>query len=731
MNEKDAKARIESLREELTRANRAYYLEQKPFLTDREFDEKLAELATLEERFPRFDDPASPTRRVGEEASGRFATVRHAVPMLSIDNTYSGDEVRAWAQRVAKQLGVSLASGSGHAESLFAAAGDGRTGDAGVRFVCDPKIDGVAMSLRYERGVLVRAVTRGDGEKGDDITNNARAIGAIPLRLSGDAPAVLEIRGEAYIPNEQFERINDEREADDLEPFMNPRNACAGTLKQLDPKVVASRRLGFVAHGRGEVSPDARFEGYTDFLAAIRAMGVPIAGDATAIDSVERVLEWIEEFDRARASLPYAVDGVVVRVDSFAQQGSLGRTAKSPRWCIAYKYPAERKTTVLRDVVFQVGKTGKITPRAMLDAVLIAGTTVRHASLHNFGLLAERDLRLGDTVVVEKAGEIIPQVLSPVLELRPKSARRVKPPESCPVCEGPVEIEREAGDRETARRCVNPECPAQIREKLIHFAGRRQMDIDGLGEKTIDQIREAGLPLNAFADVFRLREHRDALLALDRMGEKKVENLLEGIEAAKSRGLARVLAGMGIRHVGEATAKQLARMFPDLDALLGASVDQLAPKAIKKKDDAEALGFARDPKDRPETGLGQLTARVVHDYLHSPAAKKTFDALRRAGVSLSSEDYRPPEARGVKPDSPFAGKTIVLTGTLESFERADLSSLLESLGAKVTGSVSKKTDLVIAGESAGSKLDKARELRVDVWDEAALLAALPPETRPV
>lgn len=730
MNEKDAKRQIESLREELSRANRAYYLDQKPFLTDREFDEKLATLADLEARFPKFDDPASPTRRVGEEASGRFPTVRHAVPMLSIDNTYSEDEVRSWAQRVARQLGVALAKGEGHAESLFAAAEDGQTAGAGVRFVCDPKIDGVAMSLRYERGVLVRAVTRGDGEKGDDITSNARAIGAIPLRLTGSPPRVLEIRGEAYIPSEQFERINDEREAEDLEPFMNPRNACAGTLKQLDPKVVAARRLGFVAHGRGEVSDDASYAGYSEFLAAVREMGVPIAGDARAIDTVDRVLEWIRDFDRARASLPYAVDGVVVRVDDFAQQEALGRTAKSPRWCVAFKYPAERKTTALKDVQFQVGKTGKITPRAILEPVLIAGTVVQHASLHNFGLLAERDLRIGDTVVVEKAGEIIPQVLSPVLESRPKGATRVRPPERCPVCSGPVEVEREAGDRETARRCVNPECPAQVREKLIHFAGRRQMDIDGLGEKTVDQIREAGLPLNSFADVFHLADHRDALVALERMGEKKVDNLLAGIEAAKSRGLARVLAGMGIRHVGEATAKQLARMFPDVDALLGASVEQLAPKAIKKKDDAEALGFARDPKDRPETGLGQLTAAVVHEYLHSAAAKKTFATLARAGVSLASADYAPPSARAAPVDSPFAGKTIVLTGTLESFERAALTEALESLGAKVTGSVSKKTDLVIAGENAGSKLDKARELGVAVWDERALLDALPPGLRP-
>ncbi len=710
MTKKDAKARIESLRADLARANRAYYIDAAPFMTDREFDEKLADLAALEAQFPEFDDPNSPTRRVGEEASGRFPTVRHAIPMLSIDNTYSEDEVRAWVQRVKKQLG------------------DG----ASPMFVCDPKIDGVALSLRYENGLLVRAVTRGDGEKGDDITPNARAIRAVPLRLEGDAPEVLEIRGEAYIPNDEFERINDEREANDLEPFMNPRNSCSGTLKQLNPQVVADRRLGFVAHGMGEVVPNDSFERYTDFLHAIRDMGVPIAGDAKPISDVDAILKWITEFDTKRADLPYAVDGVVVRVNAFAQQAALGTTAKSPRWCIAFKYPAERKTTTLNDVEFQVGKTGKITPRAILEPVLIAGTIVRHASLHNFGLLAERDLRIGDTVVVEKAGEIIPQVLEPVLAERPKSAKPLVPPTECPVCDGPLEIEHDGAERETARRCVNPECPAQIREKLIHFVGRRQMDIDGLGEKTIDQIRETeSIPLNSFADVFRLPEHAAQLVELDRMGEKKVENLLKGIEEAKSRGMARVLAGLGIRHVGETTAKQLARMFPSVDALRAASVEQLAPKAIKKKDEAEALGFAREPKDRPETGLGQLTAQVVHDYLHSAQAKETFKALAAQGVSLESADYRAPEERAAETsDSLFAGKTVVLTGGLENFERKELSDILESLGAKVTGSVSKKTDLVIAGEAAGSKLAKANELGIEVWDETALLQALPADARP-
>ncbi|TVQ63528.1 MAG: NAD-dependent DNA ligase LigA [Phycisphaerales bacterium] len=734
-----AKQQIERLRRELHEANRAYYVDARPSMTDREFDEKLARLAELEAAHPELDDPASPTRRVGGEPIEGFETVAHSLPMLSIDNTYNEAEVRAWAERVLKALSKDAPNATpkpgpkakraknAQAESLFG-DNDGHAPDdaPGVAFVCDPKIDGVALSLRYEQGALVRVLTRGDGVRGDDVTENARTIRAVPLRLEGDPPRVLEIRGEAFIPNAEFERINREREADDLEPFMNPRNACAGTLKQLDPRKVAPRRLGFVAHGLGAVEPADAFVRYSQVLETLPRFGAPVGGSWSLCSSVEEVIAYIERFDRARAELPFMVDGVVVRVDDFAQQRTLGYTSKSPRWCIAYKYPAERKTTKLLRVDFQVGKTGKITPRAVMEPVLIAGTTVRHASLHNFGLIAERDIRTGDTVIVEKAGEIIPQVIGPVLEERPKSARKIKPPESCPICEGPVEIELETG-RETARRCVNPECPAQIREKLIWFAGRAQMDIDGLGEKTIDQIREeSDIPLGHFADVFRLQNHRDALLALDRMGEKKVDNLLEGVQQAKSRGLARVLGALGVRHVGTATAKLLARKYRDIDHLMQASEPELRPKALTA---AERKAHNID-EHALETGLGRETAPIFHAYLHSPAAQRTFKELRSVGVDLTSRDYIGDGERAAAPDSPFAGKKVVLTGTLESFERESLKELLESLGAKVTGSVSAKTDLVIAGESAGSKLDKARALGIEVWDEARLLAGLPQGARP-
>jgi DNA ligase (NAD+) len=722
----DEKRRIFELRELLDRANRAYYVDASPIMSDPEFDRLLAELARLEAAHPELEDPLSPTRRVGEEPIPAFKTIEHTVPMLSIDNTYSPEEVRAWAQRVERSL---VPAGAG---PLFSGAA------GAIAFVVDPKIDGLAMSLRYEKGSLVHAVTRGDGRKGDDVTANVRTIRAVPLRLDQSrrpAARVLEVRGEVYLPLKEFERINRERERAGDELFMNPRNAASGTLKQLDPREVARRRLAFAAHGAGLVAPDGLFSSHSEYLEALKEWGLPVIDGWRRCASVEEVLGAIESFAARRASLPYMVDGMVARVDSFAQQAALGTTSKSPRWIIAYKYPAERKTTKLLDVEFQVGKTGRITPRAIMAPIVLAGTTVQHATLHNFGEIRRKDLRIGDTVVVEKAGEIIPQVIEPVLDARPGGARRVHAPSSCPECSGPIEVEppelEEAGDldspEETGRRCINPECPAQVREKLIWFAGRGQMDIDGLGEKTIDQIRrESKIPLERFADIFHLTDHRDELLALDRMGEKKVANLLASIEQARSRGLTRVLAGMGIRHVGAATARALARQFKDADALLAADEPSLRPKTLSK-DEARARGLPEDPKDRPSTELGKDTAPAVHAYLHSAAGRRAFRALAEAGVDLRSKEHAPAPSRSPGPAaSPFAGKTVVLTGTLESFERNALTELLTSLGAKVTGSVSKNTDLVIAGEKAGSKLDKARELGIETWSEAQLLAALPP-----
>lgn len=726
--------RAAHLRALLHRANRAYYVDADPIMSDAEYDRQLKELADLESAHPELSDPDSPTKRVGGEPIEGFHTRPHAVPMLSIDNTYDPQGLRDWGERCVRGLHAGRET-----DGLFA------SGDT-IGFVCDPKVDGVALSLRYEDGRLVRGVTRGDGSKGDDVTHAARVIRAIPLTLTTDgspararAPAVLEVRGEVFFPLKEFARVNAERQEAGEDLFMNPRNAAAGTLKQLDPRLIATRRLAFAAWGRGEVS-DGFASSHWEYLSKIRALGVPTNPHAARFESIDDALAFITEFDRTRPSLDYAVDGVVVRVDRFDQQQRLGITAKSPRWLVAYKYPAQRSRTRLLRVDHQVGKTGKITPRAVMEPVVLAGSTVRHATLHNYGRVRDAaadtgagldastdrtDIRIGDTVYVEKAGEVIPQVVGVIMSERPRGAARIQPPPACPECEGPVEVEPpEAGDNpalETARRCVNPECPAQVREKLIWFAGRKQMDIEGLGEKTVDQIRaEPGIPLTSFADVFRLHKHRDRLLALDRMGEKKVENLLAGIEAAKARGLARVLAAMGIRHVGDATAKALARQFKDLDELLAAPEARLRPKTLKDPE-AEAMGLPRATADREETGLGLDTAPAVHAYLHSPQARKTFRELAGLGVDLTSHDYRPPSARTT---GPLSGQTVVITGTLERFEREGLKGILESLGAKVTDSVSRKTTLLVVGASAGSKLDKARELGVETWDESRLLKEL-------
>ncbi|MEC7353397.1 MAG: NAD-dependent DNA ligase LigA [Planctomycetota bacterium] len=667
----DEPARIDELRELLHRANRSYYVEADPFMSDTEFDGLLRELVELESRHPGLADPSSPSARVGGGPVEGFENVAHRVRMMSVDNTYSIDDLEAWHERVLRGL-------------------DGDT----PRFLCDPKIDGVAISLRYESGRLVAAVTRGDGERGDLVTSNVRAIDSVPLVLADGAPEVLEVRGEIYLPDAEFERINRER-AEAGEPlFANARNSTAGSLKSLDASVVRARRLRFCAHGRGEV---VGFEDVTDhsgFLERIRGLGIPVSDRAVRCAGLPEIVAAVEDFGARRGELGYAIDGMVVRVDDFEQQRRLGETAKAPRWCIAYKYPAEQAETRLREVTWQVGKGGTLTPRATMDPVVVSGTTVRHATLHNIEEIRRKDIRLGDRVVVEKAGEIIPQVVRVREAARTGEERPIDAPVDCPDCGGGVEQE---GPK---LYCTNPECPAQFRERLKWFVGRGQMDLDGFGDKLIDQLVGAGL-VTHFADVFTL--DRERLLELERMGETSVENLLAASEQAKSRGLARVLAGLGIRHVGASAARTLARAFPDAAALQAAS-----EQAISDLED-----------------FGEITAHRLREYLDTPASREAFDRLRAVGVSLESLEY----GDGPDPDaggSPFSGLTVVLTGTLESFSRSELAERLEGLGAKVTGSVSGRTDLLVAGEQAGSKLEKARSLGVEVWDEARLLEALRP-----
>lgn len=728
------------LRDELHRHNRLYYTDAAPEISDRAFDELLKELQDLEAAFPELQTPDSPTQRVGGAPIDGFTTVAHASPMLSIDNTYNEDELKTWVNRVSKKIAKDLPSGDG----LFGNASE----TPPTQLILEPKIDGVALSLRYEQGVLTQALTRGDGTKGDDITHNIKTVNAIPLRLDASGgvrtsarmniPQTLEVRGEIYMPHAVFDRVNAEREKEGLDLFANPRNSTAGTLKQKDPSKVI-RGLAFIAHGRGELSSDASDDfnqTHDRFLAALQTLGLPTHEDFKVCADADAAWDYVTAFDEKRHTLPYDTDGMVIKFNRYDVQDQLGTRSKSPRWCIAFKYAAEQAQTTLEAVEWQVGKTGKLTPRATMTPVLLAGTTVTHASLHNFGEMLRKDIRVGDTVVIEKAGEIIPQVIRVIDKDRQQDTPPPFAPERCPECDTPVQIEMdsrrvqefEVHERkverekkraeklaakpkpidppeplgpldETARYCPNPECPAQFRERLTHFVGRNQMDIDALGEKTIHQLADAGLIQN-LGDIFRLHEKRDELLALERMAEKKVDNLVQGIEDAKGRGLARVLAGLTIRHVGANGSKIFARSFGDIDALRAADLEQL-----------EAL-----------EDVGPITAQSLHDFLHSDAGQHVIDELKQAGVDLTEAQ---PAVAADTEDSVFAGKKMVLTGTLEHFKRNELKAQLEALGAKVSGSVSAKTDLLIAGESAGSKLTKAQSLGVEVWNEAKLLEHLP------
>ncbi len=670
----DDAQRINELRELLRRANVAYYVDAQPLMPDREFDARLEELQQLEADHPELADPYSPTQRVGGEPIDGFKTVDHTVPMLSIDNTYDEDELRKWHARVSELL-------SGPGQMDFG---------SNVSYVCMPKIDGVALALVYEAGRLVRAVTRGDGSRGDDVTPNARAIRAIPLTLVGDdVPDVLEVRGEVYMRFETFDRINSEREAAGETTFMNPRNFTAGTLKQLHPRIVAQRDLRFCAHSSGHIEGES-FSTFSSYLDQLRSWGIPVTPGTKLVLTIDAVWKYIQHYDEQRRISEYPVDGVVITVDYTRAQEALGATSKAPRWRIAFKYAPDQAMTTLLAVDWQVGKNGTLTPRATMQPILLAGTTVQHATLHNIEEIHRKDIRIGDAVIIEKAGEIIPQVVEVVTKQRLKTAKKIQPPTKCPACAGVVEQE---GPK---LYCVNPECPAQFREKLKWFAGRGQMDIDGLGEKVVDQLVDADL-VHHFADLYTLQ--RDKLLELERMGEKSADNLLASIDESKSRGLARVLAGLGIRHIGTTTAKSLAKHFPDAAALMNASEENL--QAV------------------PD--IGEITAHTLHEYLNSKQGRDAFKLLQDIGVDLKSNLYKSDDVAG---NSPFAGKTIVLTGTLETFTRPELTAKLEELGANVTGSVSKNTDVVIAGDKAGSKLEKAQKLGVEVWDEAQLLSNL-------
>jgi DNA ligase (NAD+) len=771
----DAAKEIEKLREEIRDHDRKYYVEAAPEISDQEYDRLMNRLKELEAAHPKLVTPDSPTQRVGGQPIEGFRTIEHSTPMLSIDNTYDRNDLLAWHHRIIKGLELS--------------AGDE------ITYVVEPKVDGVALSLRYEQGALVLAATRGDGRRGDDITQNVRTIRAIPLKLTPSKklppPDILEVRGEVFMPSAEFQRINEKRRTSDEEPFANPRNATAGTLKQLDSRKVAERRLEFIAHGRGAIS-DEPFECYSELIDAFKVWGIPTNPRTRLCHSIDEVWQFIESFETARAKLPYGVDGVVVKVDRYDWQEQLGSTGKSPRWCIAYKYAAEQAVTKLIQVDWQVGKTGKLTPRATMEPVFVAGTTVRHATLHNYGEILRKDIQLGDTVVIEKAGEIIPQVVRVQTEHRDKSVTPIVPPKKCPECGGEVEIETDDTGKETARYCINAECPAQFRERLIHFAGRRQMDIEGMGEEVVDQLIKNKL-VSHFADLYELTEPQLADLThvsvtkqgkeiQVRLGEKNARQILDSLEQSKERGLARMLGSLGIHHIGTQTARSIAARVSGIDELLQADLQTVRGLVSEKQDQSklkslekaaeqfrEALHSAEGKKlvaearrqaiehpraseikllldqivdrrawalspSRAELILGafdelksllgadkqrfvevfhdEVVGRALYDFLHSRRGSETIARLRKAGVDMTSQEPR------AAADLPLAGKTLVVTGTLEKYSRDEIQELITQLGGHAAGSISKNTDYLVAGENAGSKLEKAQKLGVAILSEA-------------
>ena len=652
----DPAARAAELRRRIERAREQYYLEDAPELSDADYDALEHELEELEARHPELITPESPTQRVGGHPSETFAPVRHAAPLLSLDNAYGPDELRAWAARLEKAIGT-----------------------APRGFVVEPKIDGLSISVLYRDGELDRAVTRGDGLVGEDVTANVRTIRSIPRRLKKPRRA-LEVRGEVFMPRAAFRELNRRREADGEPPFANPRNAAAGSVRMKDPRITADRALDaffYVLASTGD-EPLPRFQ--HEGLELLVALGFATNPLNRPCGTLEEVEEAIGAIAAGRHELPYEIDGAVVKLDDRVLQEEAGATSKFPRWAVAYKFPAEQATTTVRAIHVQVGRTGALTPVADLAPVVLAGTTVSRATLHNEDEIARKDVRVGDTVVIEKAGEIIPQVLRVLLDARPPEAQPFVLPAACPVCSTPVV--REEG--EVASRCPNPTCPAKRREALLHFASRTAMDIQGLGEALVDQLLARGL-VRDVADVYGLEA--DTLAELDRMGKKSAANLVREIAASKERPLHRVLYALGLRHVGERAARVLARRFGTIESLAEAPLEVLT--------DVHEVG----PK----------TAQSVRAFFDAPESRDLMHRLAAAGVGMKSE--RPaPAASG----SALAGKTVVLTGSLVSMSREQARARIEALGGRVASSVSKKTDFVVAGEDAGGKLERARELGVTV-----------------
>ena len=670
----EAKKRTAALRTQVAKHDELYYRQAKPEVTDFAYDALKRELAGLEVQFPQFATKESPTTKVGDDRLEGFTTYRHRQPMQSLDNTYSEEEMRAFHQRLVK---------------LF--------GRENLAYVVEPKIDGLAVSVTYEKGQLVRAVTRGNGEEGDDITVNARTIHSLPRELKAGkkhpVPDIIEIRGEIYLTTAEFQRINQEREEAGEELYANPRNLAAGTIKQLDPKEVATRKLEIVLYGVGQCSPQSA-DAQNHYHEMVKHWGLPTVERYWKATGIDEVWAAVQELDKLRHSFAYATDGAVVKLDDFRLQREAGSTSKAPRWAIAYKFAAERAETRINAITVQVGRTGVLTPVAELEPVLLAGTTVARATLHNKDEIARKDIRVGDYVLVEKAGEIIPAVIEVNLKRRTPEGKAYKFPGKCPVC-GTATVQLE---EEVAMRCPNLSCPAQVRRRLGHFVSKACLDIDGLGSAMIDELVEKGW-VKELPDIFRLK--RDDLLTLGKSVEKSTDNLLAAIEAAKERELWRVIHGLGIPHVGVSASKDLAAHFRDLEKLAGAKMEDFIAN-----------------KESVISGIGGTMAAAITGFFGEKRNRKLVDDLLEIGVKPLAP------AKPVGGSTVFAGKTFVLTGTLPAMTRDEAAAKVESAGGKVSGSVSKKTSYVLAGAEAGSKLDKAKELGVPVIDEAEFVRML-------
>lgn len=666
MDRLELEKRVEELNNLLHQYGHAYYSLDKPLTSDAIYDQYMQELLSIEAENPDLIYPDSPSQRVGGEILKGFGKVVHEFPMLSLSNAFNEEDLREFDRRVK------------------AAAGHD------VSYICELKIDGLAISLRYVDGKFVQGSTRGDGTVGEDITASLKTIRTIPLRLKESV--AIEVRGEAYMPKQSFVKLNAMRDEAGDEPFANPRNAAAGSLRQLDPKIAASRNLAIFVYGIGGDGSLFGQDSHSDSLDYLAALGFETNKERKRCATIEEVIDYVGEWGESRSALDYEIDGIVVKVDNFEDQEQLGFTAKSPKWATAYKFPAEEVVTTLLDIELSVGRTGVVTPTAILQPVLVAGSTVGRASLHNEDLIKEKDVRIGDTVIIRKAGDIIPEVVAAIVEKRTGDEVPFEMPTNCPVCDSElVRIEEEV-----AIRCVNPQCPAQMKEAIIHFVSRNAMNIEGIGERVVDLLYKADL-VHDVSDLYTLT--REQLIELERMGEKSVSNLLTAIEASKENSLEKMLFGLGIRHVGEKAAAILAAEFGTLADLMVA--------------DAERLVTIHE--------IGDKVADSITTYFSN---EKVLEVLRKLEAYGLNTAYKGRRRQDVPTDGLFSGKTVVLTGKLSILTRGEAKEKIEAFGGKVSGSVSKKTDLVIAGEDAGSKLAKAEELEITVWNEAELIEAL-------